>query len=306
MGNPLGNVKKINFEGRKLWFFFSAIAALLTAVVLFVILSQVTSTTTYYVATNDIPARTEITVDMLTEVVTSTGGAPINALTLSEIESEPIYAKYKLFAGDVVAITNTGPKEPIEAGIPEGFVVATFTAPATYAAGGKIGRGDYVDLIVVQENTESGSPTASYFLQHILVLDATVDPTDSGAISADDAILRSGIPTLYSVGVSPENAAKLAIATTAQIYVVKSAVQSSDVEVPPMSIEVSLNTLNGLIEDGGFGTDNSFGTDPKKKTTTPSKPTNPTPAPETEPTVPEEGTNDGVVAPDPENAIPVG
>lgn len=260
MSNKALNVKKINFEGRKLWFFFSAVAALLTAIVLFVILSQVTSTSTYYVVTTDVAARTQLTPDMLTPVVTSSGGQPANALSLSQIESTPTFAKYKLFSGDIVASTNTGSLEAIEAGIPKGFVVATFTAPATYAAGGKIGRGDYVDLIVVQDSTSTGVPSASYFLQHILVLDATIDPESSGAVSPNDAALRVGIPTLYSVGVSPENAAKLAIATQAKIYVVKSAIQASNVTVPPMSIEVSLDTLNGMIEDGGYGTDNSFGT----------------------------------------------
>jgi Flp pilus assembly protein CpaB len=286
---------KVNFEGRKLWFFFSAIAALLTAVALFTIISQVTATVTYYVAAEDIPARTQITPEAVLPIVTSAGSEPINSLTLSEIESGEFYATYPLFAGDVVAITNTGALKSIESGLPEGFVVATFTAPASYAVGGKIGRGDYVDLIVVKESTFDGSLVASYFMQHVLVLDATVDPEQMLVSDAEDPELRNGIPTLYTVGVSPENAAKLAIATQSTIYVVKSAIQATDEPVPPMSIEVNLETLSGLIEDAGWGTDPTFGTSGKPAPTAPpvdltvEPPTQPTPTPQPEEVVvPEE------------------
>ena len=286
---------KVNFEGRKLWFFFSAIAALLTAVALFTIISQITATVTYYVAAEDIPARTQITSELVLPIVTSAGSEPINSLTLSEIESGEFYTTYPLFAGDVVAITNTGALQSIASGLPEGFVVATFTAPATYAVGGKIGRGDYVDLIVVKQDNISGTLTASYFMQHVLVLDATVDPDQLNVLDAEDPELRRGIPTLYTVGVSPENAARLAIATQATIYVVKSAIQATDQPVPPMSIEVSLDTLSGLIEDAGWGTDPTFGTSGNPIPTVPpvdlnvSLPPQTTPAPEQqEVVVPEE------------------
>jgi Flp pilus assembly protein CpaB len=263
--------KKAGFEGRKLWFFFAAVAALLTAVVLFIILSQVTSTSKYYVLKEDVAARTQITEDMLQEVVTSTNGEPQNALDLAEIVTEPVYAKYPLNAGDILTASNTGPLNPIEEGIPEDFVVATFNAPASFAAGGKIQRGDYVDLIVVQDDT------ASYFLQHVLVLDATINLDNASASStvnadgsttnaADSSAVRSGIPTLYTVGLSPQDAAKLAIASQATIYVVLSANQTSD-PVPPMEITVDLGSLNGLITDSGAGTDNTFSGKAKKSST---------------------------------------
>lgn len=262
---------KNSFEGRKLWFFFAAIAALLTAIVLFVILSQVTSTSTYYVLKDDVSARSQITEDMLQEVITSTNGEPPNALDKATIVSESLYARYSLHAGDILTTSNTGPLNPIEEGLPSGFVVATFNAPASFAAGGKIQRGNYVDLIVVQDDS------ASYFLQHVLVLDATVNLDNASASAtqnadgtttsaANSSAIRSGIPTLYTVGLSPQDAAKLAIASQATIYVVLSSNQTSD-PVEPMSITVDLGSLNGLITDSGAGTDNTFSGKAKKTTT---------------------------------------
>lgn len=277
------STNKRGFEGRKVWFAFAAVTALLVAVGLFVILSQVTSTTTYYVLNQDTPARTQITENMLTEVVTSTGGQPPNALGLADVLATPTYALYELNAGDILTSSNTGPLTPINEGIPENFVVATFTAPASYAAGGKIARGDYIDLIAVDNES------ATYFLQHVLVLDATID-LDSVAASnrtnsdgsvtpaADSPSVRAGIPTLYTVGLSQEDAAKLALAMQGTIYVVLSADQSSDGVVTDVDITVDLGSLGGLIGNSGAGTDKTFGQGGPTTAPNPNTPTVPTPS----------------------------
>lgn len=291
---------KNSFEGRKLWFFFAAVAALLTAVVLFIILSQVTSTSTYYVLNKDVAARTQITEDMLQEVVTSTNGEPQNALDKADILAEPTYAKYGLAAGDILTTSNTGPLNPIEEGIPDNFVVATFEAPASFAAGGKIKRGSYVDLIVVQDET------ASYFLQHVLVLDATVNLDNASASgttntngtttsAAESSEIRNGVPVLYTVGVSPADAAKIAVATQSTIYVVLSANQTSE-PVEPIEVTVDLGSLSGLITDSGAGTDNTFSGKTKKNSSgssssnSSSNTTKTTPSPTEEEIVVEEET----------------
>lgn len=269
--------KKRGFEGRKVWFAFAAIAALLTAVGFFVILSSVTSTTTYYVLNQNVAARTEITSSMLSPVVTSTGGQPQNALGLADITANPTYAKYALNTGDLLTTSNSGSLTPLNTGLPAGFVVATFTAPASAAVGGTIARGDYIDLIDISSSTNSGIKQASYFLQHVLVLDATVnlDSVASGSNSAPtsatgstvssssssstaNSSVRSGIPTMYTVGLSPQDAAKLAIATQETIYVVLSADQTSGSVVPDINISVDVNSLSGQVGDSGVGTDNTF------------------------------------------------
>lgn len=299
--------KKNFFEGRKLWFFFAAVAALLTAVLIFVIVSQLTSTTKYYVLNADVPARTLITETNLIEQVVSTGGQPPTALGLDEVLSGEVYAKTALKQGDVLTPSNTGPLTPITEGIPDGFVTATFVAPASAAAGGKAERGTYVDVVSVGENAD-GEPTAGYVLQHALITDATIDldnyvsasseepVTDENgnivetASASEDSAIRAGIPTTYTVALDPRDAAKLLLAADATtIYVVLSAEQESGVNVPERDISVTEAELREIIGDAGLGTDNKFGLDKEEAVegetatngaTTNTSPAAPTPAAE--------------------------
>lgn len=271
--------KKNFFEGRKLWFFFAAVAALLTAVLIFIIVSQLTSTTKYYVLNADIPARTQITETNLIEQVVSTGGQPPTALGLEDVLSGEVYAKTALKQGDILTPSNTGPLTPITEGIPDGFVTATFVAPASSAAGGKAERGTYVDIVSVGENTD-GQVGAGYVLQHALITDATIDLDNYVAASseepvtdengnvvetssaADDSAIRAGIPTTYTVALDPRDAAKLLLAVNSTtIYVVLSAEQESGVAIPERDISVTGAELREIIGDAGAGTDNMFGLD---------------------------------------------
>lgn len=261
--------KKSFFEGRKLWFVFAAVAAVLTAAVLFIIISSVTATTKYYILNQDVPARTEITESLLQEVIVSTGGQPPTALALNDILEGGLYSQYALDAGDIVTTSNAGPLTPINEGVPEGFVTATFTAPASMAVGGKIARGDYIDILAIKDG--DGGQTATYALQHVLVLDATVNldeyestaktttDAEGNEIPADDSATRLGIPSMYTVALSPEDATKLGLMTQNTMYIVLSADQSSDNVIAPKDITKTNEDLGGETNDSGIGTDSTFG-----------------------------------------------
>jgi hypothetical protein len=268
--------KKNRLEGRKLWFFFTAVAGLLTGIVFFIIASQVTATTKYYVLNSDIPARTQISEANVQEIVTSTGGQPPTALTEFDILSGQVYSKIALDAGDVLTPSNAGLLDPINTGLPKDFVTSTFTAPASMAVGGKIERGNYIDIITLTDDPVTGDISAGYTLQHALVVDATIDldsaagaeatPTtdpetgETTAPAADAASVRVGIPTMYTLGLNQRDAAKLALAyTNNTIYIVLSADQSSDAVIPDIDITISAAELRGLIGNAGAGTDNTFG-----------------------------------------------
>lgn len=267
--------KTNRLEGRKLWFFFTAIAGLLTGIVFFIIASQVTATTKYYVLNSDIPARTQISENYVKEVVTSTGGQPPTAVSESDILSGQLYSKIALNAGDVLTPSNVGTLTPINEGLPDDFVTATFTAPASMAAGGKIARGNYIDIITVVTDPNSGQISAGYTLQHALVVDATIDldsaagaettgTTDeegnSTGAAADAASVRNGIPTMYTLGLNQNDAAKLALSfTNAKIYVVLSSSQEAGATISDIDVTIGLDQLRGLIGDSGKGTDNTFG-----------------------------------------------
>jgi len=269
--------KKGFFDKRRMWFFLAVIAAVVAAGVIFVLLQAVTATSTYYVLNKSVPARTLITQELLTPVTTSQGGQPRTALTLGDVLSSKTYAKYALNAGDIVTKSNAGTLSPLTQGLPANYVVASFNATPSSAVGGKLQRGDYVDLFYIGDN---GGTQAHLFLQRVLIIDATID-LDSGSGStdssegtttdgstdnstntgnaADSASARAGVPVLFTVGLTQENAAKLAVATKGDIYVVLSSAQSTKDGAAPVEIGSGLSDIfSGVAGNAGEGTDATF------------------------------------------------
>lgn len=287
--------KKKIFDGRKMWFIFAGIASVVVAVLAFSIMRGVTATDTYYVLAKDVPARTQITPDLLTPMVTSAGKTPPNALDITQL-TENTYSLYSLKGGDILTTSNTGDLLSLNIGLPENFVIASFTANPSLAAGGNVNRGDYIDIIVsIDDSAITGQDgiSSSYVLQRVLVIDATVDldsysgDSEATTTSADgtisqntaDTAMRSGIPTLFTVGLTQEHAAILATATHYDLFVVLSsadAVDNGNINTaPPVA---SSSSIWGFAPDAGLGTDNTFGQggEPKGSNgSTPSKPTTP-------------------------------
>lgn len=257
--------------GSRTWFIATIAVAILATIAIFFAVSQVVAQTTYYVLKSDVSARTQITQDMLTPVTTSKGSQPRNALDQAYVSNEEVYAKIELKAGDVATLSNTGPLLPITVGIPENFTVASFVAPAESSVAGKIKRGDYIDIYAVQQNGDS--TVSKLAMRHVLVLDATnggenaAEDTGAnetaGTPESESAKVRTGIPTVYTVGISSEDAAKLAIIQDLTTLVTMSPAEVSDTA----DVSATLNgTLSGgEVADSGKGTDSSFGTDKDKE-----------------------------------------
>jgi len=297
--------KKSIFDGRKMWFLFGAIASVVVAVLTFTLMSVVTATENYYVLNSDIPARTQITMDLLTEVTVSKGSTPPNAIGIGEL-TEETYSLYALDIGDILSSSNAGDLTSLSEGLPSNFVIASFIASPSVAAGGNVQRGDYIDIMtVINDPTLTGSEGygASYALQHVLVIDATIDldsydaaadtatTTEEGATADTDAIAqRSGIPTMFTVGLSQEDATRLAVATQYDMFVVLSSADatSGNVNLTPGST-TSDEMWGDTAPDGGIDTDNKFGQGgevvrPDGETEDPSTPSTPAPSEPTEPT----------------------
>lgn len=248
----------------KTWFIAAITVAALAAVGLFVVLSQVTATTTYYVLNQDVPARSQITADMLAPVTTSEGGQPRNALDIYDVQNEAVFAKYALTVGDIVTASNTGGLTKINDGIPEDYVVASFTAPAEFSVAGKLQRGDYIDIISGTNNMGEGAAPA-YVLRHVLLLDVAADLAaaaeqaaanpDAGA--AESNAVRQGIPTLYTVALPPADALKLAAVLDNIGLVVL-----SPVDYEATAGVVTDGIVPGSAGDSGARTDPSFGAAP--------------------------------------------
>lgn len=250
--------------GSRTWFIATITVAIIAAIAVFFAVSQVVAQTTYYVLAKDVPARTQITKDMLTPVTTSKGGQPRNTIDQSYVISKETYAKIALKAGDTVTLSNSGPLEPITAGIPKDYVVASFVAPAETSVAGKLKRGDYIDIYSI---TEGDSATSKLSLRHVLILDATNDgasaPEDTGANEtsgtpkSESAKVRTGIPTTYTIGLSAQDAAKLAVIQDAKKLVVLSPADVKD--TADVSASIGDVTGPGAVGDSGKGTDSSFG-----------------------------------------------
>lgn len=254
--------------GSRTWFITIIIMGVITAIAVFFVVSQVTSQSTYYVLNQDVPAKTQITASMLKPVSASSSGIPRNTLDINYVTTDSVYSKIALDAGDTVTLSNTGPSTPITLGIPENFVVASFVAPAETSVAGKLKRGDYIDLIAT---TPGDNPIAKIALQHVLILDATNDGSAAGEeVGADESVdtaasesikVRTGIPTTYTVGLSPQDAAKLAVISELKIFVVLSA--STTPNQSDVSAAQGEVLAPGAVSDSGLGTDNTF--TPKKE-----------------------------------------
>lgn len=181
------------------------------------VLKSVYQTETYYVLNQDIPTRTQITMDMLTPVVTSAGTAPGGSPKMTEaqrdkerneilsaVQAGTVYSQFPMVAGDVLSPSNAGGLTDISVGVPDTWVITNFSVGADDAVGGRIKRGYYFDMMVL---TDQGT---FYPFVNVLALDTTTDLSNASsdnAVNTDEA--HQGQTTQYTVGMSPANAAKL-------------------------------------------------------------------------------------------------
>ena len=221
------------FSGSKGWFILAIIFALIGAGSGFFVLTKSLETTTYYVLNTDVPARSQITPGMLDPVSASKGSEPRNALTLDDVQYNNIYAKVGLNAGDTLAMSNAGDLAPLLTNVPDNFVAVSFSVDANNAVGGKLIPGDYIDLYSTKDSTNSEAKESKAVLRHILVKDVTESATDyqesedaTDDTSAQDQ-LRSGIPSLYTVAVSPKDASTIATVRGDDLFIALSSNQSN-------------------------------------------------------------------------------
>lgn len=206
-----GNIFK---NAKLLW---AAIAVLLVLVFFGVLnfLQSIYQTETYYVLNQDVPVRAQITMDMLTPVVTSFGTAPggspdmdseqktaERAAILSTVQSGQAFAQYPLVSGDVLSPSNVGALSDISVGIPDTWVVSSINVDFNNAVQGRIQRGTYFDMMVV------AADGTYYPFVNILALE-TLDGGANSSAGGQTTTGTNAVTSVYSVGMSPQNTAKL-------------------------------------------------------------------------------------------------
>ena len=161
--------------------------------------SAVFETDTYYVLNTDVVARQEITVDMLSEQETSLGSAPKNEIGMERVQQGGVFAKYPLYAGDVLSTSNAGSLELSSLGIPDSWAITSIDIPAGSAVGGALMRGDFIDILGVNEDG------ARYIFNNVLVLDVSYSSQEitSGDSTIIDNLIR------FTLGMPAEDIAML-------------------------------------------------------------------------------------------------
>lgn len=271
--------KKSLFEAKKMWFVFAAISALVVSGVAFGIMQVVTATEKYYVLTTDIPARTAITPNMLEEKVVRAGSTPPNALSIGELSMNEYFSLVALEDGDILTTSTVGALTSLREGLPEDFVITSFVADPELAAAGNVKRGDYIDILMTTNDdaiTGAGNNgwATTYALKRVLVIETMTDVTNEeaasssgGAAPADgeavdsESAKRTGIPTVYTVGLSEEDAARLAVASKYDLSVVLSSEKSvKNNDAPGSNISIGVARVwSEEAPNAGKGTDNTFG-----------------------------------------------
>lgn len=170
--------KKVNYNpsdkaSRKNLVLIGGAAAAIIAIsaVIFITLTSLFSTESYYVLNTNVKAKQQITPEMVEMRETAEGTSPVHALTMEEIQRGGVYSKYPLLAGDVVARSNAGPLSGTPLGIPDDWVVTSFTINSTDAVGGILGKGDYVDLLGIIEDDSKGKGDTQFIFNNMLILE---------------------------------------------------------------------------------------------------------------------------------------
>lgn len=176
------------------------------------LLKSVLQTETYYVLNQDVSTKTQITPEMLDPVVTSAGTAPPNTLTLQDVQDGTLYSQFPLSAGDVLLYSNVSGFTDISTGIPDDYLITSLNVSADNAAGGRITRGTYFDIMVYDGDSENDREPGKVFYPFVnaLALDTTVSmdgASSQDAIDTDEA--QNGQVSFYYIGVTPANAAYL-------------------------------------------------------------------------------------------------
>ena len=142
-------------------------AVIAVSVAIFFAFSSIFSTETYYLLNTNVKSSQQITDKMVVEVQPAKGTAPPNALSMEEIQRGNVYSKYPLYAGDVVSRSNAGPQSDITSGIPDDWSITSFTINSTDAVGGILGKGDYADVLGVDENGKD----SKYVFTNLMILE---------------------------------------------------------------------------------------------------------------------------------------
>lgn len=225
-------------------------------------LKNLYQTETYWVVSEEagvIPARTMIDETMLRPIETAKDTSPPNALTLAEINSAPHFTVYPVGPGEIITPTNTlNNFSDISTGVPDSYVITSFSVPADDAVGGRISRGIYFDMMVT-------SPDGSFYpFTNMLVLDTSIalsGASNSNAVNTAES--KAGQTSIYYVALSPSDAAILQTVMKKYAGAIKLVLAPRENEYQAPNLEAyegvfTFDPQNYDLKNYGQGQDNTF------------------------------------------------
>ena len=298
-------------KGRWTMWILSIVFALLAGFGVLMIVLSAAEQVTYYATATAIPANTLLTAEQIKTVTTSANGVPETALSLSQLQSQPLYTKIALKAGEPLTGSNVGPLTPFFTGVPADYVAASLAITPDNAAGGRITQGDYVDIAAIYDGG-GGAALSKVILHNVLVLDVAVSPdtiannatksrtqganTDTNT-GPDSQTNRNGIPELYTFAVSPADFSTLALirdnnpylalsqgnpgeldASTAEDELFTPGIVGAPVTPDPTATETPAPDASGTPAPSGSSTPAPTGSSSPAASATPSGITSPAPS----------------------------
>jgi len=187
------------------------VSAALSAILVYVAVAHSTSTkatetsettAATVVAITDIPARTQITVTMVTLRDIPLSARSTTALSsiddvVGKVARYPVYVDDQVTSPKIVSLTGAEDKNALSFIVPKGQRAISITADQVLSAGGLILPGDYVDVMsVIKGKTPTGDEIDNYvvrtLLQNLQVVAVAQKLADSAAGTGDGSNSSSG------------------------------------------------------------------------------------------------------------------
>ena len=225
------------FQGKWLIWLLALASTMVAAFGVFRVLADSTQTVPVYAFAQDVAANTMVTDDLLTTVDLPVGAVPANAVTLAQLQQGQMTA---VAVGVNQPVTSSVLKqnERIPASIPSGYVVTSIEISPADAVGGQIKAGDLVDIAAVADGGESA--VSKVVMHRVLIVDVASAPrtiqdttgVGEGLVGGPNSYAaKSGYPLIYTVAVTPEDFAKLAVLRNSSLYFALSADEATGEEL---------------------------------------------------------------------------
>jgi Flp pilus assembly protein CpaB len=217
-------------------------------------------TVAVYVARSDIPARRQLTAEMVTRRDVDEDSLPVGAVR----DADAVVGRYTvdaIYSGEVISVArladaSADSAEALSADLPANTRVLSVPADVSAALAGRIKAGDVVDVIAVVTQEGSSGRIATTLVQQALVLDtapaeaalnasARGNETDGTGTAVTDTA-TGYLPGIYTLALSPEQAQMVALAASSgELYLSLNPVGGAE------PFESEITTFDSLTESAG-------------------------------------------------------